>query len=433
MIEAKSWKHCSCYCILLSVLIVLLYPSLLLAENIPLIKKGGVYEIPVEINGVITLNFVLDTGASEVNIPADVALTLYRAGTIKDADFLPGQTYRLADGSRVNSSRFVLRSLKIGQRRITNVAASIGNISSSLLLGQNFLEKLGKWGIDSQKQVLTIGTKANAELSVTEQPSVPEIDKEEQEEIEFRDKAQEKIFIEGSRLSYEGYDVEISSKDNISFVSIKMNGKTIVYLDGGKGGWEHSSIGLFNLFGDKDKQLIIRRTAGNCCLTYKIYKLIPNTRLIFDDEEYGNSTGTLIKFVDLDGDGKYELVQFINTFNSFHDLDFRFSPFLEAVFSYDNNKDKYVVANTGFSKYLLKNIEKYKKSVDSIYILNNMEYDKYLSSILKVTLLYIYNGKEGEGWKFFNTRYKLKNKDEIRSDILKTLASDPIYKAIYGR
>src|SRR5215510_3945261 len=101
---------------------VLLYPSLLLAEDIPLSKRGGVYEIPVEINGVITLNFVLDTGASEVSIPADVALTLYRAGTIKDADFLPGQIYRLADGSLVNRSRLVLRSLKIGQQHFTKSA-----------------------------------------------------------------------------------------------------------------------------------------------------------------------------------------------------------------------------------------------------------------------------------------------------------------------
>lgn len=160
MIEAILSKKHSNNRILLYLLLVLLCPSLLLAENIPLIKKGGVYEIPVEINGVITLNFVLDTGASEVNVPADVALTLHRTGTIRDTDFLPGQTYRLADGSTVNSSRFVLRSLKIGQRRIANVAASIGNISSSLLLGQSFLEKLGAWGIDSQKQVLTIGTSA---------------------------------------------------------------------------------------------------------------------------------------------------------------------------------------------------------------------------------------------------------------------------------
>src|SRR5215467_2096431 len=154
MIEALSRKHCSQNCILLSLLLVLLYPSLLRAEDIPLIKKGGVYEVPVEVNGAITLNFILDTGASEVNIPADVALTLYRAGTIRDTDFLPGQTYTLADGSLLKSSRFLLQSLKIGKNRITNVPASIGNISSPLLLGQSFLEKLGSWGIDSQKQVL---------------------------------------------------------------------------------------------------------------------------------------------------------------------------------------------------------------------------------------------------------------------------------------
>jgi clan AA aspartic protease (TIGR02281 family) len=128
-------------------------------ENISLAKKGGVYQLPVEINGVITLHFVLDTGAADVNIPADVALTLHRTETIQDTDFLPGKTYTLADGSKLNSARFLLRSLKIGNRRVANVAASIGPVSSTLLLGQSFLEKLGTYGIDSQRQVLTIGTK----------------------------------------------------------------------------------------------------------------------------------------------------------------------------------------------------------------------------------------------------------------------------------
>ena len=41
------------------VFIALIYPSAMLAEEIPLIKKGGVYQIPVKINGVITLHFVL--------------------------------------------------------------------------------------------------------------------------------------------------------------------------------------------------------------------------------------------------------------------------------------------------------------------------------------------------------------------------------------
>ena len=128
-------------------------------ENIPLIKKGGVYQLPVEINGVITLHFILDTGATDVLLPADVVSTLLRTGTIKETDCLPGAAaYTLADGSAVNSQRFLLRSLKIGNRRVPNVTASIGPVSSELLLGQSFLEKLGAWGIDSQRQVLTFGT-----------------------------------------------------------------------------------------------------------------------------------------------------------------------------------------------------------------------------------------------------------------------------------
>jgi len=43
-----------------------------LAIETPLGKNGGVYTLPVRINGVMTLNFILDTGASEVSIPADV-------------------------------------------------------------------------------------------------------------------------------------------------------------------------------------------------------------------------------------------------------------------------------------------------------------------------------------------------------------------------
>jgi len=59
----------------------------------------------------------------------------------------------------------------MGQRRIENVAASIGNISSSLLLGQSFLEKLGTWGIDSQRQVLVLGKGTTSKRDETPYPT----------------------------------------------------------------------------------------------------------------------------------------------------------------------------------------------------------------------------------------------------------------------
>ncbi len=139
--------------------------SLSMAEEISLVKVGGVYEIPVEINGVLTLHFILDSGASEVHMPADVVLTLVRTGTIKDTDFLPGKTYILADGSELQSPRFTIRSLKLGRRQITDVPASVGNLTSPLLLGQSLLERLGTWGIDSQRKVLIINASTSAASS----------------------------------------------------------------------------------------------------------------------------------------------------------------------------------------------------------------------------------------------------------------------------
>src|SRR5262245_63615951 len=89
------------------------------ADEVRVTKQRGVYSVPVEINGAITLPFIVDSGATEVHIPVDVVTTLVRAGTITFSDFLPGATFQLADGTTVESPRFVLRSLRVGRRVVS--------------------------------------------------------------------------------------------------------------------------------------------------------------------------------------------------------------------------------------------------------------------------------------------------------------------------
>ena len=109
--------------------------SLMIA--IPLQKEGGIFVVPVAINSVITLNFIVDSGASDVSIPADVVSTLWRTGTLKQTDFTE-QIYILADGSKIPSKTFRIRSMKVGHRVVENVTGSIAPMSGSLLLGQSF-------------------------------------------------------------------------------------------------------------------------------------------------------------------------------------------------------------------------------------------------------------------------------------------------------
>ncbi|MGA9896075.1 MAG: retroviral-like aspartic protease family protein [Xanthobacteraceae bacterium] len=124
--------------------------------NIPLEAVNGAFVVPVEINGVITLNFVVDSGAADVSIPSDVVSTLMRTGTIERSDFIGTQTYVLADGSESPSNTFIIRSLKVGNTRVENVTGSVSPAKGGLLLGQSFLQRFKSWSMNNATHHLVL-------------------------------------------------------------------------------------------------------------------------------------------------------------------------------------------------------------------------------------------------------------------------------------
>jgi clan AA aspartic protease (TIGR02281 family) len=131
-------------------------PSNTTRIEVPLKSLGGTFVVPVFINGAITLNFVVDSGAADVSVPADVVGTLIRAGTIEKSDFTGKQTYMLADGSVSPTRTFIIRSLKVGDVLIENVNGSVSPAAGALLLGQSFLQRFKSWSMDNNKHVLVL-------------------------------------------------------------------------------------------------------------------------------------------------------------------------------------------------------------------------------------------------------------------------------------
>jgi clan AA aspartic protease (TIGR02281 family) len=128
--------------------------------TVPLkVSGGGTFLVPVEINGRITLDFTLDSGASDVTLPNDVFTTLKRTGTVKESDVVGQRTYRLADGSKTQSDAFTIRSLKVGDIIVENVTASVGPSQGALLLGQSFLQRFKSWSIDNATGGLLLETR----------------------------------------------------------------------------------------------------------------------------------------------------------------------------------------------------------------------------------------------------------------------------------
>jgi predicted aspartyl protease len=108
------------------------------------------------INDTIRIGFTVDSGAADVVIPADVVMTLLRTGTLRQSDFLEKRTYVLADGSKLPSVRFRLRSLKVGNTVLENVTASVSPSAGDPLLGQSFLGRVQSWSIDNARGRLVL-------------------------------------------------------------------------------------------------------------------------------------------------------------------------------------------------------------------------------------------------------------------------------------
>lgn len=124
--------------------------------NIPLQVGRGALYAPVLVNDAMTLRFVVDSGATDVSIPADVAQVLVRMGKLGSKDYLGQGVFVMADGSRTPAQLVMIRSMRIGDHEVKNVVASIAPPHGPLLLGQSFLKHFKSWSIDNRNRILRL-------------------------------------------------------------------------------------------------------------------------------------------------------------------------------------------------------------------------------------------------------------------------------------
>jgi len=129
---------------------------LVVVDTVNLDQAGSMFLVPAEVNGRMTLTFILDSGASDLAIPADVVQTLKNSGTLSTADFIGSKTYVLADGSKLPSDAFIVHQLRVGNRVLKDVTAHVTPVQGRPLLGQSFLSQVSAWTIDNKQHVLII-------------------------------------------------------------------------------------------------------------------------------------------------------------------------------------------------------------------------------------------------------------------------------------
>ena len=120
-------------------------------------EKGGTYIIAGKVNG-LDLNFIFDTGASDVCISSAEAIYMLKNGYLKESDIIGSSYSQIANGDIIENTRIILREIEVGGVVIHNVSASVvHNLNAPLLFGQSAIQKLGPIQLDDNLLIIKNG------------------------------------------------------------------------------------------------------------------------------------------------------------------------------------------------------------------------------------------------------------------------------------
>lgn len=243
------------------------------------------------------------------------------------------------------------------------------------------------------------------------------------------------FFVKGETLSYMGYDIAklnkkvklkyTSGETEVSYAVLKKGNKVLAKFDGTYSGVGNATdFGLFSFFGREAKQLVVSQSVPRGG-RYWVVNLSPEFRVVYDSRAYRVGREDL-GVLDIDKDGRYEILQEVTAFYGFDNFNSAETPLPLVIFKYDDKAGQYLPANDQFQAYSLHDTERAISRLTS-------DENGYLSSRLDIVLEYIYAGKEKEGLDLFERIYEHPDKDKTRARVMAVLRNDPVYRFIYRK
>lgn len=138
-------------------------------------SEGGVSTIPCKVNG-LALNFIFDTGASDVSMSLTEVSFMLKNGYLKKEDIIGTANYLDANGNVSEGITIVIREIEIAELKLKNIKASVvKNLKAPLLLGQSALRKLGAIQMDFEANTITIdSSKMSVKNVIDSTEKIPE-------------------------------------------------------------------------------------------------------------------------------------------------------------------------------------------------------------------------------------------------------------------
>ena len=122
--------------------------------ELPFLRKGKMVNVRGNVNG-LPLDFIFDTGCSDISISNIEADFMKKKGYLSDEDFGRKEYYRVASGATCEGQLLNLKELTIGGHTFKNVKAYVQTGQRvPLLLGQSMISRMNNFQFDNDKDVI---------------------------------------------------------------------------------------------------------------------------------------------------------------------------------------------------------------------------------------------------------------------------------------
>jgi clan AA aspartic protease (TIGR02281 family) len=122
--------------------------------TVPISRNGTLITLKARLNDGVATTFMLDTGATVVSIPQDMADRMgLKAIRYENVTYGDGSVGREAV---VVISKVALVTADGGTVYLSNVEAMVGKVGAPLLIGKNFLDKFSSYQIDNRAAQLVL-------------------------------------------------------------------------------------------------------------------------------------------------------------------------------------------------------------------------------------------------------------------------------------
>jgi hypothetical protein len=124
-------------------------------DTIDILNLNGMTYVKVKVGSMIQM-WLLDTGASDLLINAEMEETLKKENILNDANYLGIGEYEMANGTIDTCRKYKINNVRFGKFYVDNITVAVSDKGKRIIAGKSLLNKFSTWILNNETSTLIL-------------------------------------------------------------------------------------------------------------------------------------------------------------------------------------------------------------------------------------------------------------------------------------